>query len=247
MDTIVTAWIAALEKRHTATLTFQEVRKGVQALSSLYVERRGQIAAGAAFHGAGKCAGFAMFYAPLHFLLVREIVRALHASPPESIIDLGCGTGCAGAAWAIECGGSPQITGIDRNSWAIKECKWNYRELKLQGTTRTGDVALLTIPPNHAIVAAFTINELSDDARARLLKQLLDAAKAGQPVLVVEPIARRLTTWWEFWSNSFRAAGGRDDDWRFPIDLPDSLKRMDRAAGLDHRELTARSLWLSGR
>jgi len=40
------AYYAALEARHRAELTFAEVRRALQALSSLYVERREGIAAG---------------------------------------------------------------------------------------------------------------------------------------------------------------------------------------------------------
>jgi len=39
--------------------------------------------------------------------------------------------------------------------------------------------------------------------------------------------------------------GGRADEWRFRIELPAIVAKLDRAAKLDHRELTARSLWLS--
>jgi hypothetical protein len=64
-------------------------------------------------------------------------------------------------------------------------------------------------------------------------------------VLVVEPIARRpALPYWAAWSTAFRAAGGREDTWRFPAVLPERLKLLDKASGLDHRELTARSLWL---
>ena len=82
--------------------TFKEVRHGLQALSSLYVERRERMAGGAALDGAGKRAAFALYYGPMHFLLVREIVRALALRAPRRILDLGCGTGTAGAAWALE-------------------------------------------------------------------------------------------------------------------------------------------------
>jgi len=40
------------------------------------------------------------------------------------------------------------------------------------------------------------------------------------------------------------AAGGRDDGWHIPLDLPPLLRTFDKAAGLDHREITARSLYL---
>src|SRR3954469_15573382 len=98
------AWHDALEKRHLTTLTFQEVRRSVQALSAIYVEQRDRIDSGAVLNGAGKRAAFAMFYGPLHFLLIREIVRALQASRQElqTILDIGCGTGVAAAAWSLQ-------------------------------------------------------------------------------------------------------------------------------------------------
>ena len=73
----------ALEARHLSELTFAEVRRALQALSSLYVERRGRMAEGAALDGAGKRAAFALYYGSMHFLLVREIVRALGPAVPR--------------------------------------------------------------------------------------------------------------------------------------------------------------------
>jgi hypothetical protein len=69
-DDLFVQWFNALQDRHLSELNFSEVRRAVQALSSLYVERRGRIDAGAAFSGAGKRAAFAMYFGPLHFLLV---------------------------------------------------------------------------------------------------------------------------------------------------------------------------------
>src|SRR4029077_2655821 len=126
MPADVEAWYAALESRHLRSLTFQEVRHALQALSSQYVERREKIDQGKALDGAGKRAAFALFYGPLHFLTVSEVVRALKADdpPPATVIDLGCGTGVAAAAWARggqERGHSPfsSVSGIDESGWAI--------------------------------------------------------------------------------------------------------------------------------
>src|SRR6516162_6707610 len=103
-DDRVVQWLEALERRHQKDLKFSEIRRGVQALSSLYVSRRERLDRNSALDGAGKRAAFAMFFGPLHFLLVREILRALGARIPQgtAILDLGCGTGVAGAAWALE-------------------------------------------------------------------------------------------------------------------------------------------------
>src|SRR5204863_8081427 len=106
-------WFEGLEEHHLKNLNFSEVRRAVQALSSLYVSRRERLDRNSALDGAGKRAAFAMFFGPLHFLLVREIVRALDARLPRvtAIRDLGCGSGVAGAAWAIEMSAPPKVTG----------------------------------------------------------------------------------------------------------------------------------------
>jgi SAM-dependent methyltransferase len=241
------AWLGALERRHLASLTFQEVRRALQALSSLYVERRGRLATGAALEGAGKRAAFALYYGPQHFFLVREVVRALGAAAPapERILDLGCGTGVAGAAWALESHLGTFVEGVDRSAWALQEARWTYAQLRLRGRTLRGEAASAPSPkPPAGVIAAFTVNELSDEARDALLVRLLDAARTGVRVLVVEPIARRSFPWWTEWSRAFVAAGGRDDEWRFPATLPDRVRLLGKAAGLDPRELLGRSLWL---
>jgi hypothetical protein len=239
-------WFDALENRHLQVLKFSEVRRSVQALSSLYVERRDRLGGGTALSGAGKRAAFAMYFGPLHFLLVRQIVRALRAEVPRqaSILDLGCGTGVAGAAWALECDLRPRVIGVDRNSWVLQECGWTYEQLGIAGVSKTAELSSVRIPANAAVIAAFTVNELDDATRERFRRDFIKVAQAGAPVLIVEPIARRTVSWWDEWARDWRAAGGRGDEWRFRADLPESLALMDKAAGLNHRELTGRSLWL---
>ncbi|HVR71450.1 MAG TPA: methyltransferase domain-containing protein [Vicinamibacteria bacterium] len=241
-------WLEALEKRHLKDLTFPEVRRALQALSSLYVERRGKLAEGAALEGAGKRAAFALYYGPLHFLLVRQIVRALGAATPRParVVDLGCGTGAAGGALALEAGGAV-VTAVDRNGWAVDETRWTLAQLGLPGSARKGAVpAVPDIGRRDAVVAAFTVNELPQAVRERLRDRLVAAAEAGARVLVVEPLARRALGWWPEWEEVFVGRGGRHDEWRFPADLPPLVARLDRAAGLDHRVLTGRSLYLPG-
>jgi len=101
------------------------------------------------------------------------------------------------------------------------------------------------MPPRaSAIIAAFTVNELPDETRAQLLRELLAFGARGTRVLVVEPIAKSIAPWWGRWKDAFVHAGAREDQWRFPAHLPGIVGRLDHAAGLDHRELTARSLYL---
>jgi hypothetical protein len=241
----VERWLLALERRHLAELSFPEVRRALQALSSLYVERRGRLAAGSALDGRGKRAAFALFYGPLHFLAVREIVRGLGAAtpPPSRILDLGCGTGVGGAAWSLEAGGAPRVLGLDTSGWAVAEARWTLGQLGLDGSARRERLAGGPLRPGEAALAAYTVNELDESERAPLLERLLAASQARARVLVVEPIAARRTPWWRSWREAFLAAGGREDAWRFRTPLPELLSRLDRAAGLDHRELTACSLY----
>jgi SAM-dependent methyltransferase len=241
------AFHEALEARHLAERTFPEVRRALQALSSLYVERRERMAGGAALEGAGKRAAFALYYGPMHFLLVREVVRALGARGARHVLDLGCGTGTSGAAWALECERGARVEGVDRSGWAVAEARWTYARLGLEGRAFRGDAASTPLPrPPAGILAAFTVNELPDDARRRLLTRLADAARAGSPVLVVEPISRRVSPWWPEWAQAFRAAGGREDEWRVRTSLPPRLALLGKAAGLDTREIVGRSLFAGG-
>ena len=240
-------WLAALEARHLADLRVPEVTRALRALSSAYVERRHKVAAGATLDSAGKRAAFALFYGPLHFITVWHIVGALGAARGtlSSIADLGCGTGVAGAAWALAFGDPPPVKAIDRHPWAVDEARWTYRQLRLRGHAASGDV---TRPPrlsaDGGVVAAYTMNELAPVAREGVERRLLDAASGGSRVLIVEPIARSLTPWWDALAARVIAAGGRADEWRFAVELPDRLRMFDKAAGLNHRELTARTLYL---
>ena len=115
-------WIAELEQRHLADLRVPEVTRALRALSSAYVERRHTVARGGPLDSAGKRAAFALFYAPLHFLAARHVVESLcaHEPPPSAILDIGCGTGAAGAAWALSAGSTSSVMGIDRHPWRCR-------------------------------------------------------------------------------------------------------------------------------
>jgi len=241
-------WLAALEKRHLSDLTFAEVSRALRALSSAYVERRETLASGSALTGAGKRAAFALFYGPLHFLLLDAIVRALQIENrgAGAVVDLGCGTGAAGAALAVATSAT-RVIGIDRSQWALDEARSTYREFGLTSTLRRGDVTMRRVPADRAtIVAAYVLNEIPDKQREDLLSQLIARPGRGDRVLIVEPIAVTVSPWWGRWEEKVRAVGGRADVWRFPAELPAMVAKLDRAAGLNHRELTGRTFWLDG-
>jgi len=249
-DALLETWMFALEERHLADLTFQEVSRALRALSSTYVERRRKLAEGAALSGAGKRAAFALFYAPLHFLIVRHIVAALPGAlqSPPLLLDLGCGTGAAGSAWACAGETRARVVGIDRHQWALAEAGRTYRHFGLDAAVRRGDVASTRLPKHRvSLVAAFTVNELADEARRATLATLIARGGAGDSILIVEPLAKSATPWWDEWRRAFEQIGGRADEWRFQAALPPLVAKLDRAAGLNHHELTARSLWIGSR
>jgi SAM-dependent methyltransferase len=240
-------WLREIEDRHLADLTFPQLSSGLRALSSTYVERRRRIGEGGALAGAGKRAAFALFYGPLHFLTVREIVRALPGAlgRVETIVDLGCGTGAGGAAWANAYDVAPRVIGVDVHPWALAEATRTYRTFGLTSRTIKGDIASAALPKGPAaIVAAFALNELTDGSRDALMRQLLERAADGDRVLIVEPIAGFVARWWGSWRSQVEAAGGRADEWRFRVALPPLVAKLDRAVKMDHRELTARSFWI---
>lgn len=241
-------WLVQLEARHLADLRVPEVTRALRALSSAYVERRQKVTAGATLDTAGKRAAFALFYAPLHFLAAYHVAQAVGASsrPPTAVLDLGCGTGAAGAAWSIAAGGVP-VTGIDRHPWAVAEARWTYRQLGIAGHARQGDFTrMASTKRGSAIVAAYALNELPESARVRVETGLMKAAADGVTILVLEPIARAVTPWWDAAATRTISAGGRADEWKFAVDLPPLLRLFDRAAGLNHAELKLRSLYVPG-
>ena len=249
-DEKLKAWVTALEGRHLADLRVQEVTRALRALSSAYVERR-ERGERRHVHGAldtaGKRAAFALYYAPLHFIAVTEVTHALGADrpAPSSIIDLGCGTGAAGAAWAISGGSTSTVLGIDRHPWAVAEARWTLQQLGVQGRVRQGDVGRLARSRPHAsVIAAYVLNELPDDARRRVEDDMVHAAERGGRILILEPLARGVAPWWRATAARITALGGRADEWRLPIDPPPAVRLLGTAAGLNFHELRLQTLFL---
>jgi hypothetical protein len=245
-------------------MTRPEFLKAIRALSSRYVERRGTLPDRSPLDSAGKRAAFAGFYAPLHFLTARAVVRALdeRATVLDTLYDMGCGTGVACAAWALEHERPPAITGVDLISWALDDARRNWRSLDLPGRASRGDfvaelegLAARTQPrragaparrqgrlDRTGIVLGWSLNELDAGARARAARAIETLAAQGARILAIEPVSRRLVPWWDDWAARCAAAGARADEWRFRVALPPALAALDRDAGFDRDGLTARSL-----
>lgn len=242
-------YFSALQERHLAELEWAEVTRALRALSSAYVQRRSKLAGGAALDGRGKRAAFALFYGPLHFETVSRILQALRDGGEEicnvrTVSDLGCGTGAGGAAWALACNRAPRVSGMDVHPWAVTEAAWTYRFFGLNAAARRADVARTPIDASSGMMAAYTMNELDDAPRSQLLTR---AISSSHPLLIVEPIARAITPWWDAAAAAVVAQGGRSDDWKLPLEMPERWRLLDRAAGFRRDQLTARSLWLPAR
>ena len=232
--------------------------RALRALSSAYVERReSALADHKALDGAGKRAAFAMYYGPLHFLLVQHIIKQIGVElSPGLVVDLGCGTGVAGAAIATS--QTPQLTvlGLDTHPWTLEEARFTYKTFGLRHDVRRAHAAKTRFPSDTSIiVAAFVVNELSDGDRATLLEQLKaesrkPTAESPEPkaarrhVLIIEPISQRISPWWDDWAAEFQKMGGRADVWKARIEAPPLVKRLAKASGLRPEMLTARSLFV---
>jgi predicted RNA methylase len=237
-------FLGELDTRHLADLRFSEVTRALRALSSAYVERRETALAGKkALDGAGKRAAFALYYGPLHFLLVQHIARAIDLAPrPGTVVDLGCGTGVAGAAIAASVTPPLRVVGFDTHPWALDEARFTYKSFGLDHDVRRAHAAKTRFPADTSVVvAAFVVNELSDADRAVLLQNLIAARRS---ILIVEPISQRISPWWDEWAAAVAQRGGRADTWKIRIDLPPMVKRLAKASGLHPESLTARSLFL---
>ena len=241
-------WLAATVSRHTRDLEFREVRKGVQALSSLYVERReGADLAARAIEGRGKRAALATYYAPLHFLTVYRALSQIgveRLGEVSEVHDLGCGTGAAGAAVALALRGAPRVVAVDRSGFLVAEARRTFAAFGLRASVRRGRLpeAAPRAAAGHRWVLGWVVNEMDERARADLLEVLARSLGAGVRLLVFEPLAGPAAPWWSEWAQRLGALGAEDGELRVRVVLPEWLAQLDRAAGLDHRLLGARLL-----
>ena len=244
-----TAWLEALEKRHLGGLTFPEVRRALQALSSLYVERRDRLATGAALEGAGKRAAFALFYGPLHFLLVREIVRALGAARPRPPRVAGPrlrhGVGRRGVG-ARSASARPPRRGpqrLGRGRGALDASRARPAGLRAKG----GRARRSEAGP-------------ADRGGRRLHRERVGGRRRAAPARLRAAAPRtpgRACSWWSRWLAApwpGGTLGGRVHRARRPcgrVAVPRSaLRPLSRSStarrGSTTRELTGRSLWVPG-
>ena len=246
------SWLAALEHRHLANLTRQEFTRAVRALSARYVERRQQLPDRSPLDSAGKRAAFALFYAPLHFVTTQAALAHLGVRTDlHTIVDLGCGTGVCSAAWALLHEAPVSVSGVDAHPWALEEARWNWRTMGLHGHAVRGDLVetarRLSRQPDAALqrtglIAGWAINELDSTARAGLLEIVDTLLARGAALVILEPLARGVTPWWDDWAARLAQHGVHAGDVKFDVALPAPLAGFSTAAGFRKQELGVRVL-----
>jgi SAM-dependent methyltransferase len=241
------AWLEAARSRQLQGLELRDVRKGVQALGALYLERRPGADLGArAREGRAKRAALATCYAPLHFLAVHHALASIgpaRLGSIDGVVDLGCGTGGAGAAAAIAVGAA-RVLAIDRSGFALDEARRTLAAFGLHATTRRGRLPAAAPAPRPASlwVLGWVVNELDDAARDALLGTLQRALAGGVALLLLEPLAGPVSPWWRSFALALAPHGVEEPRFKVRLALPEWIARLDRAAGLDHRVLGARVL-----
>ena len=244
-------------------LTISEVARALRALSSCYVERRDKLAEGGALSSAGKRAAFALFYGPQHFCIVKvcELAEGARRPSPTSVPGRssisGCGTGAAGAAWAVAAG-APAIRGFDRHPWAVDEANLDLSSVSVatasapQATSRRltclgseRDASRRRRGRHGRSSPPTPRTSWHRRAATRCWPRCSTRTRRGARILVVEPIARRSLPWWSRVGRPPSSAlADAPTNGVFRRTCRNCHGQLARAAGLDPRELTARSLFL---
>ncbi|MBP7147753.1 MAG: class I SAM-dependent methyltransferase [Acidobacteria bacterium] len=241
-------WLAGTLERFLPPLNFTELRKGVQAVSSLYVERRGGGRLGArSTEGLGKRAALATYYAALHFITAHHAVRMIGPEtfgPLRRVLDLGCGTGATGASVSLTLSGLPSVLGIDRLGWAVDEARRTWESLRIPARGVRGDVPLAApkAAAGELLCFGWSLGEFDDETRGAAYRYICSALHRGASLLVLEPIAGRIVPWWSEWGESLADQGVRSELIRVVIERPSFVRDMDKAASLDHQIIGARVL-----
>ncbi len=244
-------WLDTTLARHMPPLNFTEIRKGVQALSTLYVHDRPEGRIGArSIEGMGKRAALATYYAALHFITAHHALTMIGPDtvrPVRRILDLGCGTGATGAALALLLPEAPSIVGLDRSGWALDEARETWAAFGLSGRAIRGELPLAAPRAGQGDLVAFgwSLGELPEQDRGASFRYITASLRRGAVLFVLEPLAGRISPWWNEWAELLADEGIGAELIRVVIQRPLFVADMDKAAGLDHQIIGARVM--SGR
>ena len=242
-------YLTALTERHLKDLKFSELTRALRALSSGYVEKREEGGLARALDGRGKRAAFALYYGATHFLVADALVQELDlgfvgpGTGKATLLDIGCGTGVCGAAWAMHSASSVNVVGADRSSFALHEARWTYGALRVKGdTSRSITETLDSIRRPDGIVIGWTLNELDDLKRDAIAAKLIPWVAKGSRLLVIEPVSKRAAPWWDAWTARFPKDRCTVIERRLRLPLPPKVALLARSAGLSTDATVVRAL-----
>lgn len=241
-------WLEQNLERYQQTLTFTEIRKGVQALAELYSHQPPpEDLASRIIDGQGKRAALATYYAALHFLTAyhaREMVGIGEGAPVRRVIDLGSGSGAAGAAVAAGLAAPPRLLALDRSGWALDETRETWRAFGLSGQVQRVELPahLPRCSPGDLLCLGWIVSALEPASRRTLLRKLTAMVKRGLGLLLLEPAAVSAEQWWPTLREQLAPYGIREELVRVSIRRPRFIQDMDKAARQDHQVIGARVL-----
>ena len=233
---------ALLEARHLSELTFAEVRRALQALSSVYVERRERMAEGAGSTGpasaprspstTGRCTSCSC---------ARSCARsarppAPRAAPGPRLRHRHRGRGLGAGVRAPDAG-----RGVDRSGWAVAEARWTSRASASTGRTTRADAT--TAPPAQAPgrrPRRVHRERARGQAHARGCCRACSSRPGGLDRPRRRADLRRVTPRWPEWAGAVedrRRPGARTSGASAPP-MPTALALLGKAAGLDAGELS---------
>lgn len=245
-----TTWWAKLEAIHNesrAGLTRRAWHQAIQAASRNYTSQRQRLSQSVAPSPAIQLAQHG-YYGVMHALIVQAIAAYFHIQqwPFQRLIDIGCNTGVAGLTL---CAQLPTITsyiGLEPQRWAAKKAKQFQLACAIPGKIFSGTGLTWQPQKGDLILLSFVLNEMTESQRKVLHSKLLHHLEKGAGILIIEPIARHITPWWDSWLQSFLpwsySQANLQKAW--PVQTPQMWFESHHGAGFHHQRWKARSLWI---
>lgn len=99
--------------------------------------------------------------------------------PPTRVVDLGCGTGTAGAAVALEA--RARVDGVDLNRWAVAEANWAKRGGGVRLTGRLLMISLVMAAAPTGALGEYIASPVAGDRKVYVANQegKITVLKAG--------------------------------------------------------------------